>query len=275
MKTKTIGSFFVLFAVLAVATMPSALAAMTADVVPAPNSGISQDCAPDNCWEPNTVNIDVGGTVTWTNNDISPHVVASGEDLTDDNAGSLFDSEFWAVDAVFSHTFNEAGEFKYFCFIHPWMQGVVIVSGEGGGMMAEEEGPVKIETGVGNAGEALEITVTIGDADGTTEDVHANFNIKAVQGDTVILDEQGVHSMSGKETLSTSALPLDASSEAPVNVNVEFLGYGTGAPYTGTPAAGDIQVVPEFGTIAMLILVVGIISIIALTARSKTIIPRI
>jgi len=73
------------------------------------------------------------------------------------------------------------------------------------------------------------------------------------------------------EMLTTSALPLDASDEMPVNVNVEFLGFGVGDDLTGTPETGDIQVVPEFGTIAMMILGVSIVSIIALSAKSRVI----
>jgi len=139
--------------------------------------------------------------------------------------------------------------------------------------MAEEESLVKIETGVGNAGEPLEITVTIGESDGTTQDVHANFNIIATQGNEVVLDET-VHSMSGMEMLTTNALPMDASSTMPVNVSVEFLGFGTNEPFTGTPETGDIQVVPEFGTIAMMVLGVAIVSIIALSAKSR-VIPKL
>jgi len=176
--------------------------------------------------------------------------------------------------ATFDVTFDTAGEYPYFCMVHPWMEGMIIV---GGAMaeeeMMEEESLVKIETGVGNINEPLEITVTIGDSDGTTQDVHANFNIIVTQGEDVVLDET-VHSMSGMEMVTTSALPLDASDVSPVNVSVEFLGYGVGDDLTGTPEAGNIQVVPEFGTIAMMVLGVGIVSIIALSAKSK-LIPKL
>ena len=219
------------------------------------------------CFIPYVVTIDVGTTVTWSNDDIAAHTVTSGN--KDDGPDGVFGSSLFRAGDTFEHTFDVAGEYPYFCMVRPWMAGVVIVEGA----MAEEESLVKIETGVGNAGEPLEITVTIGESDGTTQDVHANFNIIATQGDEVVLDET-VHSMSGMEMLTTSALPLDASDEMPVNVNVEFLGFGTNEPFTGTPETGDIQVVPEFGTIAMMVLGVAIVSIIALSAKSR-VIPKL
>ena len=69
--------------------------------------------------------------------------------------------------------------------------------------------------------------------------------------------------------------PEAASGDNPVDIEVEFLGFGVEEPFTGP--VGEMttsQVVPEFGTIAVMILGVAIISIIALTARSK-VIPRL
>jgi len=272
MKTLAIGSFLVLFAIVSGMTviMPSAFAAE----VGVPLGTGTPGCEETNeCWDPPELTISVGETVTWSNDDSAAHTVTSGSPV--DGPDGNFDSSLFLAGATFDVTFDTAGEFPYFCMVHPWMEGMIIV----GGAMAEEEmmedeALLKIETGVGNAGEPLEITVTLGDSDGTTQDVHANFNIIVTHGDKVVLDKEAVHSMSGMEVFTTSALPLDASDEMPVNVNVEFLGYGTSAPFTGTPEAGNIQVVPEFGTIAMMVLGVGIISIIALSAKSK-LIPKL
>jgi len=87
----------------------------------------------------------------------------------------------------------------------------------------------------------------------------------------------GVHDHDGVMTHTSMALPMAASDEMPVDVSVEFLGFGIDEPFTGP--IGDMetaQVVPEFGTIAALILVVAIVSIIAVTAKSKlSLMPRI
>ncbi|HEU5221381.1 MAG TPA: plastocyanin/azurin family copper-binding protein, partial [Candidatus Nitrosotalea sp.] len=44
-----------------------------------------------------------------------------------DNAGSLFDSGLIKKGAEFKFTFANAGTFDFFCTVHPWMTGQVIV----------------------------------------------------------------------------------------------------------------------------------------------------
>lgn len=77
-------------------------------------------------YQPNPVQVSVGSTVTWTNNDAQPHTATSGENATPDGR---FDSSIMAPAATFDHTFTEAGEFPYFCLLHPNMVGTVSVSG--------------------------------------------------------------------------------------------------------------------------------------------------
>jgi aldose sugar dehydrogenase len=78
-------------------------------------------------YEPNPaqVSVSVGGTVTWTNDDSQPHTVTSGQDADPDG---LFDSDIMAPAATFEHTFTEAGEYPYFCLLHPNMVGTVNVT---------------------------------------------------------------------------------------------------------------------------------------------------
>ncbi|HEY9406945.1 MAG TPA: multicopper oxidase domain-containing protein [Nitrososphaera sp.] len=76
-------------------------------------------------YSPNPAQVSVGGTVTWTNNDSQPHTAMSGENATPDQ---VFDSGIMAPAATFSHTFTEAGEYPYFCLLHPNMVGTVSVS---------------------------------------------------------------------------------------------------------------------------------------------------
>ena len=89
-------------------------------------------CELDNsCFEPYVVNILVGDTVTWTNNDDAIHVVVSGapnsESFKDFEDGEIFDSGFLKSNETFSHKFLEEGVFGYFCTLHPWMNGFVTV----------------------------------------------------------------------------------------------------------------------------------------------------
>lgn len=69
--------------------------------------------------EPLTVT--VGDTVAVVNQDGVPHTWTSDDGLFD--SGSLSRGE------VFRHTFTEAGEYEFFCGIHPQMQGSITVQG--------------------------------------------------------------------------------------------------------------------------------------------------
>jgi plastocyanin len=78
-----------------------------------------------NAYQPNPVQVSVGTTVTWTNNDAQPHTVTSGENATPDGT---FDSGIMAPGATFDFSFTEAGDYPYFCMLHPNMVGTVSVS---------------------------------------------------------------------------------------------------------------------------------------------------
>jgi plastocyanin len=69
---------------------------------------------------PKEITVPVGTTVTWTNHDDVPHVVASADDQFK-KSGPL------DTDESFSHTFTTAGNYTYFCSIHPHMTGKIIV----------------------------------------------------------------------------------------------------------------------------------------------------
>src|SRR5918999_439189 len=75
-------------------------------------------------YQPNPVQVSVGTTVTWTNDDAQPHTATSGQNATPDGT---FDSGIMAPQGTFEHTFTEAGEYPYFCLLHPNQVGTVIV----------------------------------------------------------------------------------------------------------------------------------------------------
>ncbi len=140
---------------------------------------------------------------------------------------------------------------------------------------------IDIKTTGSKAGETISIEVEFGDPQGKNyQDV--NYNIKVTQEGTVILDEQGVYDQDGQNNHQTMPLPSPTSEAVPATVNVYFLGFGTNEPFTqgttfDTGRIGEFEktvVVPEFGTIAVMILGISIISIIAVTSRSK-VIPRL
>ena len=80
----------------------------------------------DQCFDPSTVTIDAGGEVVWSNDDTAVHTITSGT-LRDGGPDGVFDSGLLGPGETFSHTFTEAGEHPYFCMLHPWMAGRVVV----------------------------------------------------------------------------------------------------------------------------------------------------
>lgn len=81
----------------------------------------------DQAYSPSPLTVRVGETVTWTNDDFAQHTVTSGTGISDPNTGDEFESYMLSQGGTFEHTFNEAGEFEYYCQIHPLMKGEVIV----------------------------------------------------------------------------------------------------------------------------------------------------
>ena len=77
MKTLAIGSFFVaLFAIVAVTAAPAAFADHpTASVSNPPGSSVPGCEETNECFIPYEVTIDVGGEVTWSNDDTAAHTV--------------------------------------------------------------------------------------------------------------------------------------------------------------------------------------------------------
>lgn len=79
-----------------------------------------------NSYNPNAIEVRVGDTVTWINDDSSPHTVTSSSD------DSTFDSDVLRKGETFSFTFDKEGEYPYFCTLHPSMVGTVIVTASQG-----------------------------------------------------------------------------------------------------------------------------------------------
>ncbi len=68
---------------------------------------------------PASVTVPVGATVAFVNDDQEPHTVTSND--------KSFDSEGLDTHQTFTHTFAKAGTYMYFCEVHPYMHGTVIV----------------------------------------------------------------------------------------------------------------------------------------------------
>lgn len=70
-------------------------------------------------FTPNMMEVSVGTTVVWTNDDDIPHAVAATERQFKSHALDTGDS--------FSYTFSQPGTYEYFCSLHPHMTGKIVV----------------------------------------------------------------------------------------------------------------------------------------------------
>jgi plastocyanin len=94
------------------------------DATPAASTDASADelmvTIEDFKFQPPTIEVPVGGSVTWTNRDASPHT-ATGIDREALQSGTL------RTDESYTQQFDTAGTFDYFCEFHAGMKGTVVV----------------------------------------------------------------------------------------------------------------------------------------------------
>jgi plastocyanin len=76
---------------------------------------------------PETLTVSKGTTITWTNGDSTLHTVTSGS-AESGNSGTEFDSSYLAAGKTFQHQFSTSGTFDYYCTLHPYMKGKVVVT---------------------------------------------------------------------------------------------------------------------------------------------------
>jgi plastocyanin len=76
-------------------------------------------------FTPQTLTLNAGTTVTWTNKDDIPHGIASANN-------AFAKSKALDTDDSYSFTFTIPGTYKYFCYIHPHMTGTIVVQPSNG-----------------------------------------------------------------------------------------------------------------------------------------------
>ena len=294
MKLKSIGSLFLVLTLVAgvVAFTPAAFAENKAEVKIAQGSSTVGCEQTKSCFQPDEVTVDVGGEVTWSNTDTASHTVTSGE--PSGGPDGKFDSSLFAAGKTFPHTFTEAGTYKYFCQVHPWMTGSVVVGGamaQGGEKteqkMEEKEtylhgtssdGTVHVEIQATPtapvSGQPLSLAITFTDKDGA-KIKHVNYAITATQDGNTVLSKSDGHTHTGEDTVTTSN--LSSANNVEIQVTLKGIGLPDADPATWTGPKGDVvklTVVPEFGPIATIVLAIAVVSIIAVTAKTR-VIPRL
>ena len=198
-----------------VATTPAAFADHSeVTIVPAAGSG-APGCeeTADGCYIPTTATVDVGGVVIMSNTDTAAHTYTSG--TPDDGPDGVFDTSLLMAGSSFEWSPTETGEYPYFCMVHPWMQGTIIVQEVGAaeddhgddhgdemmmpsgdatatGMLSDGT-MVSIWASAPTAGEAMEISIEFADAE------HVNHDISVTQNGDEVLNDEGAHHHEGTD----------------------------------------------------------------------------
>jgi len=291
---KSIYSLFVLLTVFSViAITPSAFADHSkVDINMAVGSNVPGCEEMNMCYMPYNAALDPGGEAMWHNIDTAAHTVTSGTPAGGDDVGALFDSSLVMAGGMFSYKFEEAGTYDYFCMVHPWMTGIVTVSAEHdemeemghdemGDMGHDEMGGMEhsddhAASGVEDISDQFTASVT----SGVIHHIGANSDDDTLLVHLFGADDDGQL----KITLNSDIItPFDDGSYFVLinseEVEFEQMGNTLHIDYVAGTEKIEIvgsHVVPEFGTIAMIVLAVAIISIIAITAKTKTsLIPKL
>jgi len=286
MKLSTLSSLFVLMSVVSmIAIAPSAFADVTVTNAAGSSTPGCEDTA-DGCFIPSTVTIEVGETVTWENNDTAAHTASGGS--AEDGLTGPWDSSLIMAGGSYSYTADTAGTFDYFCMVHPWMSGTLIVEAAGAAEAAAAAVAAAAEAAAAEAAAAVVARDPAVDLVDTLD-----YSISSGSVSSIMTNSDDATLVVAIDTSDDGELSINLDSDYItafddgsyfVLVNGEEVwfsqdGYDLTIPYeSGTEKieiVGSV-VVPEFGTIAMIVLAVAIVSIIAITAKTRTaLIPKL
>ena len=285
MKLSTLSSLFVLMSVVSmIAIAPNAFADVTVTNAAGSSTPGCEDTA-DGCFIPSTVTIEVGETVTWENNDTAAHTASGGS--AEDGLTGPWDSSLIMAGGSYSYTADTAGTFDYFCMVHPWMEGTLIVEAAGAADAAAAQAAADAAAAAAAAQAAAAAAavpaidaadyIKASGADVTSITANADDNSVVIGIDAVDDGELNV-------ILSNKVIKAFDDGTYFVFVNneeVEFSQSGNNLTIPYEAGNDTIEIVgsfaiPEFGTIAMIVLAVAIVSIIVITAKTRTaLIPRL
>jgi len=234
----------------------------------------------DSCFIPSTVTVSVGEIITWENTDTAAHTASSGTPAG--GPDGVFDSSLIISGGSYSVTLDDEGTYPYFCMVHPWMEGTVIVEAEAehdeemGHMEEMGHGDDHAAKGVEDISDQFVATVT----SGVIHHIGANSDDDTLLVHLFGADDDGELKITLNEDIIT---PFDDGSYFVLinseEVEFEQMGRTLHIDYEAGTERIEIvgsHVVPEFGTVAMIVLAVAIISIIAITAKTKTaLIPKL
>ena len=285
MKSKPFGALFGLLALVAILGVAPAFG-QTANEIDMEKGAGDQNAAcvaAKNCFAPNPLTVTPGTTVTWKNTDTAIHYVCSGKP-SDDQCGTVFEGDGIKPGKTFQFTFANAGTFDYFCSVHPWMTGQVIVAAatsSGGdnntsGMTtltakASDGTTVAISTSGPVNGQPLSIAISFTGASGSKIN-HQNYAISVTQDGNNVLSNSAGHTHTGDD-IQTSSTNLSSADPIDVQITLNGIGLPTVDPATWTGVKGETlsftHIVPEFGPVASIVLAIAVMSMVVFVAKTR------
>jgi len=218
------------------------------------------------------IEIIVNDTVFWKNGDTVAHTVTSGTPLN--GPDGIFDSGKMDPGKFFEQKFTELGEFPYYCTLHPWKTGLVsVVSGHN--YLPNVGSDFGDGTNVFDIEYKFNRLVNRASIDESTKSISLELMGNTINDDntlTLFLPSaliSGISSVSVDGAM-TEEFTQEFEDDTTVLVINEVPSYAKSITITGT------TIVPEFGTIAAVILAVAITSIIIMSLKSKlNTVPRL
>ena len=231
----------------------------------------------EGCYIPSTATVDVGGVVIMSNPDTAAHTFTAGSPA--DGPTDEFDTGLVMAGNSFEWSPDTVGEIPYFCMVHPWMVGSIIVQE----VEAEEE---THEEEMMETQEDIYVTLDHDISGGSVTEMEIEMDSNSLVIEVVATDNGSISVTLPRDVIDATNNGDDDDFFVIVDgEEVDFQETKTSTDRTLTvefPAgAEEIEiigtfVVPEFGTIAAMILAVAIISIIAVSAKSRlSIMPRL
>ena len=209
------------------------------------------------------IEVHPGDTVVWENADTAAHTVTSG--TPESGPDDIFDSSLFPPGKSFRYTFTELGNYPYFCIVHPWMVGEVMVT-EGLSVLP------KVGKNIGDGKTTFDLeyrysklidnpsinvdqkSITfelIGNAKTSDHTLYLKLPSELLEGPYVVwVDGQKLDEFEHEKDGTMNLLSLPLSEKAK-----QLTLVGT-------------SVIPEFGVLAVIVLAVGIVSIITLSKKS-------
>ncbi|MFB5625518.1 MAG: PEFG-CTERM sorting domain-containing protein [Nitrosopumilus sp.] len=273
-------NLFVFLALAFLAIIPTSVAvfAQTEYEITIP-SGASHSGAPYFWSEKDTgvttgeITIYPGDSVTWKNADSALHsitsVSASSIETGDFQEDGLFDSGVYSPGESYTRQFNDEGDFYYYCILHEWMNGVVHVTTNPGSVQTID----RIASGFTDDGLGFKIKYIL---DTNLQNaVHVNPDEKTltftISGDTE--SEELIINLPSELIENPNTVWVDGemfdfeikdiSPKGTKQLIIPLLPNSKEVKIMGA------HVIPEFGSVAMMILVLSIVSVMVLTQKSK------